>query len=214
MSRSGVSFLPSSWEATRSLLSSLDSLQRRLSVRRQSSLSRWDFCQGLGRAITAFVQPIFHKQEHRVIEIFLLTLLGHATVQHLLLALHGNSICSRNTPANTTKGTKSFFYHCFPLPSLQEVLIHLCFTGGTNLPRPNTTSQDPRAEQHDQKKQTSQADRFRAVISFPRKERRRFNASCFSIPSLAWQPRSMNGIFVGTAMGARCPREQWWGCPA
>lgn len=50
MSRSGVSFLPSSWEATRSLLSGLDSLQRRLSVRRQSSLSRWDFCQGLGRA--------------------------------------------------------------------------------------------------------------------------------------------------------------------
>lgn len=83
---------------------------------------------------------IFHKQEHRVIEIFLLTLLGHATVQHLLSAVYGNSICSRNTPAKTTKGTKSFFYRWFPLPSLQEVLIHLCFTGGP-IPLPRTQEQ-------------------------------------------------------------------------
>lgn len=59
MSRSGVSFLPSSWEATRSLLSGLDSLQRRLSVRRQSSLSRWDFCQGLGRALLLLCNQSF-----------------------------------------------------------------------------------------------------------------------------------------------------------
>lgn len=111
---------------------------------------------------------IFHKQEHRVIEIFLLTLLGHATVQHLLSAVYGNSICSRNTPTKNTKGTNSFFYHWFPLPSLQEVLIHLCFTSGTNLPRPNTTSQVPRAEQHDQKKQTGSGQSF---LSPRRKEK-------------------------------------------
>lgn len=62
--------------------------------------------------------------------------------------------------------------------------------------------------------QPKEEDRFRAVISFPKKERRRFNASCFSTPSLAWQPQSSNRVFVGTATGARCPREQWWGCPA
>lgn len=120
-SRSGAPFLLSNWEATRSLLSSLDGLQRRLSGRKQRDLSRWGLCQHLGRASTTFVQPklSLYKQKGQVTGLFLLTQLGCASAQRLLSLLHCNRVCSRISSLEDHKGNQASYIIGFPLPSLQ-----------------------------------------------------------------------------------------------
>lgn len=70
--------LPSKWEAPRSVQAGQS--PEETGRKNQSHLSRWDFFQGLGRAIPSFVQPprIFHKEERWVTTVFpLLTRPGH-----------------------------------------------------------------------------------------------------------------------------------------